>query len=64
MVNQSQHAARVIVGLDRGDSCDDLVLAAALNQARLTRAVLSVVHAIAPETAIPPEPVDIGGAGT
>jgi nucleotide-binding universal stress UspA family protein len=42
------------VGLDRNGSHDDTVLAAALDQARLTRAAVSVVHAIAPDTATVP----------
>jgi nucleotide-binding universal stress UspA family protein len=49
-VTQPQAATRIIVGLDRNGSHDDTVLAAALDQARLTHAAVSVVHAIAPET--------------
>jgi len=49
-VPQQQPAARIIVGLDRNGSHNDTVLAAALGQARLTKAAVSVVHAIAPDT--------------
>jgi nucleotide-binding universal stress UspA family protein len=51
-VTQPQPATRIIVGLDRNGPHDDTVLAAALDQARLTKAAVSVVHAIAPDTAI------------
>jgi len=46
-VTQPQPGARIIVGLDRNGSHNDTVLAAALGQARLTKAAVSVVHAIA-----------------
>jgi len=52
-VTQPQGATRIIVGLDRNGSHNDNVLAAALDQARLTHAAVSVVHAIAPPTASP-----------
>jgi nucleotide-binding universal stress UspA family protein len=50
-VPQPQPAARIVVGVDRNGSHNDTVLAAALGQARLTKAAVSVVHAIAPDTA-------------
>jgi len=50
-VTQQQPDARIIVGLDRNGSHNDTVLAAALSQARLTKAAVSVIHAIAPDTA-------------
>ncbi len=50
-MTQPQPAARIVVGLDRNGSHNDTVLAAALGQARLTKAAVSVVHAIAPDTA-------------
>jgi len=53
-VTQLKPAARIIVGLDRNGSHNDTVLAAALNQARLTGSAVSVVHAIAPDVATMP----------
>ena len=46
-MTQPQPGARIIVGLDRNGSHNDTVLAAALGQARLTQAAVSVVPAIA-----------------
>ena len=46
-MTEPQPGARIIVGLDRNGSHNDTVLAAALGQARLTKAAVSVVHAIA-----------------
>jgi nucleotide-binding universal stress UspA family protein len=50
-VTQPQTAARIIVGLDRRGAHNDTILAAALGQARLTNAAVSVVHALAPDIA-------------
>jgi nucleotide-binding universal stress UspA family protein len=50
-MGQPQRTNRIIVGLDRAGSHNELVLTAALEQARLARAALSVVHAIAPAPA-------------
>jgi nucleotide-binding universal stress UspA family protein len=61
-VTQPQPAARIIVGLDRNGSHNDTVLAAALGQARLTKAAVSVVHAIAPETATTAASLDIAAS--
>lgn len=59
-MTQPQRAFRIIVGLDRDGSHDDIVLAAALRQARLTSAPLSVVHAIAPATETATASTDVG----
>ena len=61
-MTQPQRTTRIIVGLDRNGSHNDLVLQAALDQARLTNAALSVVHALAPDTAIPTAPADIAAS--
>jgi cyanophycinase-like exopeptidase len=52
-VTRPQHATRIIVGLDPDHAHDDLILTAALGQAQSINAVLSVVHAIAPDPAGP-----------
>jgi nucleotide-binding universal stress UspA family protein len=57
-VTQPQSTTRIIVGLDCTGPHNDLVLAAALDQARLASAVLSVVHAISPDAASPAAPAD------
>jgi nucleotide-binding universal stress UspA family protein len=57
-VNTSQHTARIVVGLDGASAHDDVVLAQALSQARLTHAALSVVHAIPPDGYPPTAPLD------
>lgn len=61
-MTQPQPPARIVVGLDRNGSHNDTVLAAALGQARLTKAAVSVVHAIAPETATTAVSLDIAAS--
>jgi nucleotide-binding universal stress UspA family protein len=57
-VTQLQHTNRIVVGLDGAGAHDDVVLAAALAEARLTQATVSVVHAITPGDVLPTAPVD------
>jgi nucleotide-binding universal stress UspA family protein len=58
-VTQPQRATRIIVGLDRDGLHDDIVLAAALRQASLTNAPVSVVHAIVPDIPDPTASADV-----
>jgi Universal stress protein UspA and related nucleotide-binding proteins len=61
-VTQPQPPARIVVGLDRNGSHNDTVLAAALGQARLTKAAVSLVHAIAPETPTTAASLDVAAS--
>jgi hypothetical protein len=55
-VTQPQPAARIIVGLDRNGSHNDTVLAAALGQARLTKAAVPAAVTALAVAALPAVP--------
>jgi nucleotide-binding universal stress UspA family protein len=61
-VTQPQRTTRIIVGLGRNGSHNDIILAAALDQARLSGAALSLVHGIAPDTATATASTDIAAS--
>ena len=53
-MTRPRHTGTIVVGVDRDGPHDNVVLAAALDQARHTDSVVRVVHAIAPDTAAAP----------